>query len=586
MAFGFKSGSRISIVATLMFIGIAIITIQLFQLQIVDHNKYSLMADDEHIKQLIIPARRGKIYALDRGSPSELVMNSSVYTVFLDPFVIAESKNSEKVEQVINGIAGGNIVASISDAINKKDSRYQIVAKRLSRQQAEMIKKESLSGVGFHEETERVYIENGLASQILGYVDKNGDGQYGVESTFDEKLKGKDGLLQTVTDVNMVPLTIGDRNISKPATNGSDIVLTIDKNVQLYAERALQSGLKKIKANKGSVIVMDPNNGQIMAMANYPTYDVAKYTQNRDTKNFKIDMALFNNPVLIDPYDPGSVIKPFTLSIGLDKGVITPSSTYYNKDYIIVDDITINNAVRGWIGEIDMQKVLDYSLNTGVVTVAQRLGDGKYITRSARNTMYDYYFNKYGFGRATGIELYESSGQVISPDEVQGNAVRYSNMAFGQGMSLTMLQVASGFCTIVNGGQHFTPSILAGEIENEQFVPKEDAIGEQVINKNTSSDIRKMLIKARSVMFSVKDREGYMVGGKTGTSETIIDGSYSKDVTIASYLGFGGDSSPKYVIMVRVQGDGMDLEGSTSAEPIFTDISNWMIQYLNLKPRG
>ena len=164
-------------------------------------------------------------------------------------------------------------------------------------------------------------------------------------------------------------MSIGDKNINIPAKDGDDIVLSIDRNIQSHTEEALKKGLEKAGATNGSVIVMDPSNGRVMAMANYPSYKPAEYGKVTDA-------AWFNNAVISSPYEPASVIKTFTLSTGIDKGVITPSSTYYNTDSVRVEDVTIRNAFQGLTGKLTMQDVLNNSLNTGTVTVAQRLGVG------------------------------------------------------------------------------------------------------------------------------------------------------------------------------------------------------------------
>lgn len=569
---GFKKGSRINILAGFLFVAMAIIVLRLFQIQIIDHQKYLEMAHNEYVKSLTIPARRGQIYALDGDSPVPLVMNETVYTVFVDPQIVSDAG---KVTDVIKKIAGGNLTTDITEALGQKDSRYQIVAKNLTRVQAEMIKSENLSGVGFHETARRVYPENGLASQVLGFVNAEGAGQYGIEGDLNNRLKGKDGRLQTVTDVNLVPLTIGDKNTEVPAEDGDNLVLTVDRNIQAYSEQALKRGMENVGAEKGSVVVMNPQTGQILAMSSFPTYNVADYET-------VTDVSLFANPIVTDPYEPGSVIKAFTMATGLDKGVITPSSTYYNRDYITVDDRVIGNAHLGLIGEISMQTVLDYSLNTGVVTVLERFnGNQDKIDRADRDTLYEYFHDKFRFGKETGVEVYEELGQIISPEEVEGNAVRYSNMTFGQGMNITMLQVVSAFSSLVNGGTYHQPTVVAGLMEDGIFIPDTSKPSQNIISSATSDTIKNMLISARCTIYCVKDTPGYQIGGKTGTSETLEGGSYIKSTTIASYLGFGGKTSPEYAIMVRVWASGSPLEGGKAAEPIFNDISNYTAGYLN-----
>jgi cell division protein FtsI/penicillin-binding protein 2 len=443
------------------------------------------------------------------------------------------------------------------------------------------MKKEELKGLGFQETTQRVYPEGQLAAQTLGFVNAEGNGQYGVEDALNSRLKGKDGLLETVTDVGDVPLTIGDRNINQPAKDGDDVVLTIDRNIQAYTEKALADGLARTHATNGSAIVMDPQSGKVMAMANLPTYNPAEY-------NKVTDAQAFNNGVVTTPYEAGSVFKTFTVATGLDKGVIEPNSTYVNTDYIKVEDSTIENALKGHTGTITIQDALNYSLNTGMVTIAQRLGDGTHITRAARDTIYQYYHDKFGLGTITGIQVSgEAVGRVISPKEQEGNAVRYSNMVFGQGLDITMIQVATGFSALVNGGTYYYPTLINGVMKDGQMIPeKARAPRTGVVSKATSDKLRQMTYTARQSLPS-GDKAGYYVGGKTGTSQTLENGHYVFDQTIATYLGYGGsEASSKYVIMVQVSGKNMNLEGNIHAKPIFTDISNWLLDYMKLQPKG
>ena len=574
-----QKGSRSKVLAVALFMIMAIFVVRLFYLQIIQHDYYVKVANAEQIKRLTIPAKRGLIYALDNGDPVSLVMNQTVYTVFADP---QTANDNDKIINTIQRIAGGNARSNLETLLNRKDSRYQILATKVSRIQADKIKAENLRGVGFQEVSQRVYPEGSLAAQTLGFVDYDGIGRYGVESGLNSELDGQDGLLQSVTDVSSVPLTIGDNNVNIPAENGKNIVLSIDRNIQSKVEQALTDGMTRTGATRGSAIVMDPQNGQIMAMANLPTYNPAKLD---DVK----DVADFNNRVVSAPYEPGSDIKTLTIATGIDRGVVTPQSTYDNTDHIQVEDRTISNAVYGHTGVITFQTALDWSLNTGFVTVAMRLGDGISINRSARNIMYDYFYNKFRLGQLTDIEVAgESAGTIISPEDQDGNAVRYSNMAFGQGMEATMIQVASAFCSIVNGGNYYKPTVLAGLVDEKgDYVQNKIASPTNTVSKTTADQVREMTRVARTLFRSRGDKDGYYIGGKTGTSQVIRDGEYADDETIGTYLGYGGSEElTRYVIMVQVSGDHQELEGGLHALPIFTDISNWMLDYLRVQPKG
>ena len=574
-----RHGSRSRILAAVILAIAAIFVIRLFYLQVIRHDHYVALAQEEQVKPYKLPAKRGEIYAMSGSTPVKMVLNETVYTVFVDPVTVTKP---EKVVEVMKQVAGGNVRTGFEELLNQKKTRYQVIAYKVTRLQADKIKEAGLKGIGFQAVSQRVYPEQSLASQVLGFVDGEGIGKYGIEGHENDVLTGKDGRLETVTDVSEVPLTIGNRNIREPAVNGKNIVMSLDRNVQSHAEQALAAGLQRTGATYGSVLVMNPKNGQVMAMANLPTYNPGKYFEVQDA-------AAFNNGTISAPYEPGSDVKTFTMATGIDKGVVKASDTYNNTDSIKVDDRTIGNATKGKTGIISFQTALTFSLNTGFVTVAQRLGDGNSINRAARDTMYEYFHDRFRLGQLTGIELSnEAKGILISPSDPDGNAVRYSNMSFGQGLDATMIQVGGGFSAMINGGNYFKPTIIAGEMVNGEF--KKEAVTEPlqagVVTQSTSDQMREMMQTARASSFGRTDKQGYNIGGKTGTSQVIKNGQYSDKETIGTYLGYGGAETPEYVIMVSVSGDNKELQGARDALPIFTDISNWMLDYLKIQPKG
>ena len=573
-----KKMSRTNILGLALLLAFSAIVVRLFQLQIIDNEKYLALADAEQMKRFEIPAQRGLIYAMDGKTPTKLVMNESIYTVFADPQMIKDDEKSEIISK-IKEVAGGNVRDGFESLLDKKESRYQILATKISRKQAEMIKESDFTGIGFQETSQRVYPEGQLASQVLGFVNSEG-GQYGIEGALNDELSGKDGQLKTVTDVSGVPLTIGSRDIDTPAEDGKNVVLSIDRNIQAQAEKILKNKLESSGAKDGSVIVMDPQTGKVMAMANYPTYNPAEFSTVTDA-------SVFTNGTTTSAYENGSVIKSLTMAIGIDTGVASPSDTYYNKDFVEIEDITIKNAVLGHTGMVTFQTAMNYSLNTGMVEIASRLGGGQ-INKTARDTMYNYYHDRFGLGEKTGVEVYEEKGTVISPENAEGNAVRYSNMSFGQGMNTTMIQTASAFSSIINGGTLYKASVINGEITSSGEYKQADAEvrQENVIKSTTSDQIRDVLVTARNSVGTTNDLAGYRVGGKTGTSQTIENGGYVDYQTIGSYLGFGGNNTPKFVIMVAVSGAGQNLQGTQDAGPIFTELSNWMLTYLKIQPEG
>lgn len=576
-------GSRTRILAAVILAIVAIFVVRLFYLQVIKHDYYVGLAKAEQESRFVIPASRGEVYAKSGNDIVPMVMNETVYTVFADPVTV---KDKAKVVDTLRQIAGGNVRPGFDKLLDNKQSRYQVLANKLTRTQADKIKAVGLNGIGFQAVSQRVYPEGALGAQILGFVDTTGHGRYGIESYENDALKGVDGYLQAVTDVRNVPLTIGNDNISVPKQDGKNIVMSIDRNVQSHAESALAAGLQRTGAKKGSVLVMDPNNGKVLAMANLPSYDPTNYGQVTDP-------AVFNNDTISAPYEPGSDIKTYTLATGINQGVVKASDTYDNTDHIKIGDITVSNATLGHTGNITFQTALTWSLNTGFVTVAERLGDGKNITKNARDVMYDYFHNRLGLGSLTGIELAnEAPGTVISPDapDGQGNAVRYSNMAFGQGLDATILQVATGFSALVNNGDYYKPTVIDGYMKDGIYVPNPtpQPIRKNVVTKSTADQVKVATHDARASVFGHADTSGYYVGGKTGTSQVIVNGQYSNNESIGTYLGYGGGGvdTPQYVIMVEISGKNQILGGAQDALPIFTDISNWMLNYLKIQPKG
>lgn len=579
-----RASSRTSLLLYILIGILGLFAVRLFYLQVIRHGYYQERAYQTQVSKLTIVPERGKVYALDGKTPVPLVLNETVYTVFADP---QEVDNVGAINDALREIAGGNLTDNYQSQLTNKKLRYVVVAKQLTRTQAEKLRNKKLAGLGFQKGSRRVYPEGQLGSQMLGYVNNDGIGQYGLEGALNTQLTGRQGLLQTVTDVRQIPLTIGQKDTSTPAVNGTNVVLSIDRNIQQQAEQVLKEGLKKAKATKGSVVVMDPNTGRVMAMANYPTYDANKYTEVEDYR-------LFQNGVVSDPYEVGSVLKVLSMGAGIDSGAVTVNSTFNNTGSVSVDGTTIRNVEEDPIyPNTTMTDVLQYSLNTGVVYVLERMGGGS-VNQVARQKLYDYYTNRYRLGKITGIEQAgETPGIIIKPNEGQGRNVRYANMTFGQGMNITMIQTAAAFSAAMNGGTYYQPTVVQGVLGSNGTVteqaPKVVATG--VLSPDASATLRQMTYEGRHRGFFGKfDPDGYIIGGKTGTSQ-IIDpktGKYSDDDSIGSYLGFGGTDRPEYVIMVRVEDSKLTAgyAGTVAAGPIFNDLSNWMLKYLEIPPKN
>ena len=561
---------------------VVMILFQLFLIQIVQHDSWVKRAEDEHIVQSTIKATRGEIYFMDGDKPTVAVMNESVWTVTVDPMLADEEAAKKELAQII---PKDKMVADFSEAFSDKTRRYYVLARGVKRDTAQKIRDAGVRGVYLKEENARVYPEGQMASSLLGFVNSDGKGQYGVEGALDEELAGEDGVLKTVTDVNNVALSIGDDNVRVPAKDGKNVVLSVDRNVQYKLEKFLKEQMDSSQAEHAAGLVMNPQNGEVWALANLPTYDAANYAKVEDA-------TVFINEPLESAYEPGSMCKTFSFSAAVDQGKMTPETTYTNNGYLVVDDWKIENAYKGMLGTISMQTGLDYSLNTSSMTALMWLGGNpNQITQTGKNILYDYYHNKFGFGEYTGIELFESQGLVTEPDAADAYNSRYANMTFGQGMQITMMQLAAAFSSVINGGEFYRPTVVAGEVsKNGDFLYQDspESIRSTVSNE-TSSTMRQMLHGTRAYKrANGTDKPGYYIGGKTGTSQGIKDGAYTFDETVGNYIGFGGAEGemPEYVIMVKIWGKGKKMEGEKDAMPIFDKMSQYMIDYLQIRPGG
>ncbi len=575
--------SRIKFLRYLIFAALGIIVVRLFFIQIVEHDEWVSRATKQQTLLEEIVAERGSIYMMDEGKPVEVVMNQTVYSIIIDPQIT----DKDGLKAALDKYAKEYVTANIDEVFNIEGLRYYIVAKNVPREIATKISEEGVSGVWFKQNNRRVYPEGEMAAQMLGFVNMDGEGQYGVEGALNERLAGKNGMLKTISDVNNVALSIGNDNIRIPAVDGEDIVLSIDRKLQKKTEEVLANAVNSTLATHAAAIVMDPNTGEVLTMASVPTYDPGKYDQ-------VADWTSYINYTTDIPYEPASVCKTFVFAAALNEGAMTPDSTYFNTGQTEVDGAIINNATKtaNLYGTISMRTALNNSLNTGSIQALKWLGgDAEHINMQGKQKLYDYY-GKLGLGKKTGIEISEAEGVVHEPDYGYAPDLTYAEMTFGQGTSLTMIQLASAFSTIVNGGYRITPTVVKGTMKNGELeIAKfEEGNGDLVISSDVSATMRTMLHDTRSLYWK-KDAPGYYLGGKTGTGQVYLEetGAYSAPdgETIGTYLGFGGPDGelPKYVIVVKMWGEGQHLDGSTDAKTLFDNVSDAVINNLKIKPK-
>ncbi|MDR3125669.1 MAG: penicillin-binding protein 2 [Candidatus Nomurabacteria bacterium] len=566
--------SRVQILLGLLFLAFVILGFRLFKIQVLEHQQWDSMASGIQSQKSIISPNRGEIYTRLGSDTAPLVLNETIYTIFADPQQIV---GAQEVFDKVRGVVGDKFEASL-EQLGDKSSQYVVLARNLLNVEKNRIKELDLDGVGVQRGSRRFYPEAAMLAQTLGFVNRDGVGQYGVEGEFDEILKGKPGLLTGMTDVSGTFLPTSQYYTRIPSEDGASIVLSFDRNIQYAAEKILADGLKNVNATTGSIIVMDPQDGSVKAMSSLPSYSPADYG--------KVENAnLFLNPIVSNPFEPGSVTKVFTTAAAIDTNVVSKDTTFFNSGCVKIYEDEICNVERKVDGQnLTMTDVLRHSLNTGVVFQLEQMGGGA-INDRAKNVLYNYFHDKFRFDELTGIEQTpEPTGQLTAPNSDEAWDIRYANMTFGQGFTTTMIEMATAFCALVNGGTYYQPHLLYGRLDDNGRVAKQEpqVVAKDVVKSTTSDTIRQMMHEARGK----KDSEdsGHFVGSKSGTAQ-IYDaatGKYSEENYIGTHIGFGADAAgqAKYVIMVRVDDSRAGgYAGTIAAGPIFTSMSNWIISY-------
>jgi len=552
---------------------------RLFYIQIVRHDYYQAKALAEHIKKFEISAPRGLIKIADGAITAPIVLNEKRYTIYADPAYIEDAaKTADKLYPVMGGNYG-----EIKKKLSDKHSRYTILAKKFTKDQADRIKNLNLKGIGTQEISIRTYPQGSLAAHLLGFVNDDGKGQYGVEQYLNSKLAGQTGLEKAVTDVRGIPLAINNDNILKQARAGKDVVLTIDMSMQKIAEDAIKSNLERTKAVKATAIIMESSTGNIKAMASYPNYNPGQFDKVSD-------VSLFINPSVSMPWEPGSVMKPLLISGAFTEGTANPDSSFYDPGYVQVGDRVIKDSMNWGAQTISVRDVIYKSLNTGAVMIFKTLGGGT-INSRARNIWYDYLTKHYFFGQNTGIQVSgEASGYIAGPNDGDGLDVRYANMAFGQGLTVTPIQMVAAYNSIINGGTYFKPNLVSKIIDgNDVTEVKPEALARNVISNQAGKNIRQILKDSLEMNNKVAVRPGYALGAKSGTAQ-IADakGNYRTDAYNGVYVGYLSGADRQYIILVRLDEPQTSASGFASGEAAraWADITNKMIDNLAIKPQS
>lgn len=567
---------RIAVVALAI-----ILSLRLFNLQVLSYEDYKAAAEGGHTFYKKLYPKRGDIYLREqRGSDSEssiaeffgerlfpVVTDREYPLVYAVPNIIKEPQNvAERLAAVLS-----LEVSTIQQKLEKQNDMYEVIARKLSDEQVEKIKALDLIGIHFSKETFRYYPEKELGGHLFGFIGYAKDtlkGIYGLEGYFNDILKGKEGSLNLETDALGAFIPIGEKKMVE-AVDGSSLVLTIDRVIQMVACEKLHAWVLQHGADGGSVVIMNPKTGAIMAMCSAPDYDPADYR--------KSPVNTYNNPAIFTAYEPGSIFKPITMAIGLDTGKVSPASTYEDTGEVKLGPYTIHNSDLKAHGTQTMTEVLNQSLNTGTIFVARKVGIETFKK----------YVKAFGFGALTGIEMdTEAPGNIAALD--QKAEVYFATTSFGQGITVTPLQITNAFGVLANGGLLMQPYLVDEIIKPDgSKIKTEPKVLRRVISERSATLLNGMLVTV--VRKGHGTRAGvsrYYVAGKTGTAQVPKKdgGGYEENVTIGSFAGFAPVDNPQFVMLVKIDHPRDVQWAESSAAPLFGDLAKFLLTYLEVPP--
>lgn len=617
---GGSNNNRLHVVMAIIFLLVFAIVIKLYDLQIIKYDYYTALAASEHNVNNKLAPRRGRIFIHDSVSSREdglypIATNkdfAQVYAVpkdIKDPDKVADQLfeifDRAEVEEEVDELLSDESLFSSSSIIqltaedkenldefrvikrekeielrkkailekyiaklSKENDPYEPIRRKVDDDTLAKLIAENIPGINHMPETFRYYPDKNIESHILGFTNFNNVGRYGLEGFFNDELTGTFGSVKTERSAGGKLVIINNRKYKKQK-DGSDLILSINRSIQYAVCTGLKNSMEKFGAESGSVVVMQPDTGAIIALCNYPDFDPNNYNEVEDEN-------IFNNGAIFDAYEPGSIFKTFTIAAGLDQGKITPSTIYEDKGYRMIEgwDKPIKNSdfeTHGGHGWVDMNTVLSLSLNTGTIFVEKKVGDDVFAD----------YVKKFGFGEKTGIEL-ETEGitNIKDLNRKHKRPVEMATASFGQGITVTPLQMITAYSAVANGGILMKPYLVEEIVNSDGTSVKTQPVQiRRVISERTALLLSGMLVNVvdggHAKLAAV---DGYFVAGKTGTAQVADVGGYGKK-TIHTFVGFAPVDDPKFVMLVKLDNPSKVEYSASSAAPLFRELAEFILDY-------
>lgn len=551
--------SRLGIGAVLLVVSAAAIEARLVYLQVFQHAEMQIRANRQHNRMITAPAKRGDI--VDRNGHT-LAASVDVDTVFADP---SEVDDPDEVAALICAALDGCGQRERQEMARnlRRDSQFAYLARKISPAEAQRVRALKLEGVAFLKESRRHYPKRELAAHVLGYVGLDNVGLAGLESTYDDQVRGRDGKIFVQTDARQHALT---SRVDRAATAGASLELTIDQYLQHIAERELRAGVEANRAAAGTALVMDPHTGEILALANWPTFNPNIFNRS-DEQNRR-------NRAIQDLYEPGSTFKVVTASAAIEEDVVASDDPIDCAPGHIAFGRRVIRDVHTY-GTLSFTDVIVKSSNVGAIKVGLRLGPER-LTR---------YVSRFGFGRPIGPDFRgENPGIVWNPARLDPSAL--ASVSMGYQVGVTPLQMAAALSSVANGGTLIEPRVVRAVIRDGRRLPVEHKVLRRTISAGTVAELTAMMeaVVERGTARTAQI-PGYTVAGKTGTAAKLVNQRYSKSDYNASFIGFVPSRQPALAVVVVIDSPkARGYYGGTVAGPIFKRIAEASLRHLGIGP--
>ena len=555
--------------ALLVLSSFAMVTVELYQLQVVEHDRYLQEALITRYGTAEVPAPRGVITDAT-GYP--LAASVDTWDLYIDRFQWRDREQAS-LAAIELGAALGRDADELFALGTEYDNGDYLVLRDFGYSEGAALQAQGLWGVRLLPSAVRQYPEGDLGRQIIGYVGIDGTGLWGVEADYDHLLRGQPGQVSSERDPYGRPIAFTASTEARPVA-GAEVQLTIDRFMQAIIERELAAALERYEAPSGSILVMDPRTGAILAMASEPSTGTT--AEALDDPSLA---ELVRNRPMTDLYEPGSVLKTLTAAIALDLGLVTPESTYEDTGSVDVGPNVIHNWDFQAYGTVSVRELLQRSLNTGAVWLAQEIGAGSF---------YDY-FQEFGLAEPTHLGLSgEAEGMMRLPSDDEWYPVDLATNSYGQGLAATPLQVLTAVNTFANDGWLMRPYVVSRIVSPDEVRQFEPVEVRQVVSSRTATLMAGLM---RDVVNGTEWHgarlSDYTVAGKTGTTIVSIPTGYDFDTTIASFAGFLPYEAPEVSILIKIDTPGGDLRlGGQVAAPVFARVAEQIMEYLRVPPSG